>query len=170
MGERALNQFAPGTATSGLSFYADLFQLFGLPDQEIRDRATQLSIDIADAGTPSLLEKLKAIDPAFDIIELPWAQTVTTIHGAAFEGTSLPFHYSHSVETGYPNYSTAFVVNVTYDTGGEPPSDASQLRVIAEAKAFLDDELPAWVDYTIGSGDNGFILDSSHLDWDRFNP
>lgn len=168
MGERALMQFDPSTATSGLEFYVELFQLFGLSDQNVRVQAQAFQSDVQDTGTEALQEQLQAIDENFSISESSWASSVTTIHGAAFEGLSLPFGFTDSSESLYPNFSSAFVVNVVY-AGGPPISDA-QTRAVEAARALLDDALPAWIDYAIGGDGSGFILDSSHLDWDRFNP
>jgi hypothetical protein len=168
MGERAVNQHNPSTATSAVPFYTELFQLFGFSDQQVRDQASTLANETGDTGTLALQEKLQAIDQNFSLLAVPYANSVTTMHGAAFEGLTLKFNFVNTLETQYPNYSTEFMVNVAY-AGGPPTTDA-QSNAVAAARALLDDELPAWVDYSIGAGDGGFILDSSHLDWDRFNP
>lgn len=168
MAERAVMQFNPSTATSALPFYAELFRLFGLVDQDVRDQAQQLQNDTADSGTAALELKLKAIDDNFSIIDAPWASALTTMTGSAFEGEGVRFGLIDRMESIYPNVSSAFDLTVAY--AGGPPSVDAQARAVAAARALLDEELPAWVGYSVGAGDGGFILDASHLDWDRFNP
>ena len=171
MGERALMQFSPATATSGLPFYEELFSLYGFSDQQIRDRATLFTNATVDSGVGELEAQLQLIDPAFSILPFDWVSGTTTIHGSAFESDELPFNFADGRhETFYPNVSSAFVVQVAYDLGGSTPDSYSSQNAISAANALLDDALPAWVDYQVGGTAGGFILDVSFLDWDRFDP
>jgi len=171
MGERALMQFYPETATSGLPFYADLFQLFGFSDQEIRDQASVLMRPREDAGTADLEALLQQIDGNFSLLDVPWENESTTVHGSAFETDGVSFHFEDArKESLYPNFSTAFLVHVAYDLSGAPPTSFAAQNAIRSARELLDDAIPAWCDYAIGGSAGGFILDASFLDWDRFDP
>jgi hypothetical protein len=171
MGERALMQFSPGTATSAIQFYEELFSLYGFSEQQIRDRATVLSNASGDVGVGELELQLQAIDPGFSIIANDWDTASTTVHGSAFESEDLSFNFADGRgESLYPNVSSAFVIQVAYDLDGSPPTSYSSQNAMSAARALLDDALPAWVDYEIGGTPGGFILDSSFLDWDRFDP
>lgn len=170
LAEGALAQFYPSSATAGLAYYRELFNLHGRSDQDVRDRASSLMLTQGLGGVPGLLERLKAIDNDFEIDELPWGQCITTIQGRAFEDWEgdAPFGFTNGRgETQFPNYSNALTVFIGLDTGDAAPTDV-QLANVAEAEAMMNDDLPIWVDYIIG-GRTGFILDESHLDWDRFD-
>ncbi len=171
MAERALMQFSPVTATSALPFYEELFALYGLSDQQIRERAQLLDMATDDFGVGDVERQLQQIDLSFSILNKPWGAIDTTVVGSAFETDGAPFHFATGAkETLYPNVSSAFVVNVAYDLSGAAPVGFSSQNSLMAARALLDDALPAWVDYEIGGTSGGFILDASFLDWDRFDP
>lgn len=169
MAERALSQYDARYATSGLAFYRELYGLDGYEDQDVRDRANSLADDNEDFGESLIEQKLQEIDGRFSLLSRTWEQSDTTIHGRTFtdwnrdDSFNLP---NDQEETLWPNYSNYMQFVVKLDVVGVP-TDAD-LASVAKARAFLDDELPAWVDYEIG-GDAGFVLDQSLLDWDRFD-
>lgn len=169
MSERAFAQFEPKFATSGIALYREMYGLDGYGDQEVRDRANDLESDTDDFGEAHILARLQEIDPRFSLQSRDWTQSDTTIFGRNFGdwAGNAPFDLDYGRnETLYPNYSNFMEFVVVLNTTGEFPNDID-LAAVAKAKAFLDDELPAWVNYEIG-GEVGFTLDVSCLDWARF--
>ncbi len=167
MGERALSQHEALHATSGLLFYRELYNLDGYSDQEIRERGHDFENDTADFGEQFIADKLLEIDGRFSLISRTWEQCDTTVHGRTFGDWNgdAPFNLQGGQnETRWPNYSNFMEFVIKLDVTGVP----TDVDLGAVARAFLDDELPAWVDYEIG-GEAGFILDESLLDWGRFD-
>lgn len=172
MAERAVSQFNPRFATSGITLYREMYELGGANDQEVRDAAGDAEADIDDFGEQQLLAKLQEIDPRFTFQNRTWEQSGTTMAGRTvgdWEGKA-PFNFEDGGnDTAFPAYSDIyeFVIVLSGTTPDVAPTLADQ-EAIAKASAFLDDELPSWTGYTIGTT-SGFVLDESLLDWGRFD-
>jgi hypothetical protein len=173
MAERGLNQFDPGKATDALSFYRELFRLpSNMADQSAREAADLLYHKKPELDVPSILDELRRIDQRFSILERPWAETTTTMHGRAFEDWDRenPFALfpNQRGDSYVPNYSNAFDLVVLFDTGTDPPVGNIENAALTAARAYLDDALPSWMNYTI-AGSVGIILDVTPLDWGYFD-
>ncbi len=119
---------------------------------------------------PELSRGLQAVDPQFSIITLPWAQAITSIPGrwlAPLPGSGDPtFGTTRTGASPYaqaaPGFSDSLVERVLYTLA--PGVTEIPIASLAGAAAFLNDALPWWKSYDIGTldthgGVTGFILD-----------
>jgi hypothetical protein len=146
--ERAALQALPNKATDGLLYYERLL-LIALAstasEQDRRDAAAARYTETASLVSNEMEAHLAGIDERLEVLAVDTALTTTTNAGRRFQdhAASEPFGGGRK-GTKLPNYSTVFLVTVLLELDGEQP-DVEDRRVIAEAKRYLADALPAWV-------------------------
>lgn len=166
-GERAVVNFFPGHSTDLLPYYEELLGI--VPEDEENEPARRREAERrytaeVDASVPALAADLARIDSRFSVLEVTKAQSIDTLLGRAFEdfAATLPFGGGRK-STGFPNFSTDFVVFVLLDLGSGVDPEPAEEAILREGQDFLNDALPTWVDFQTSLAD-GFILDESLLD------
>jgi len=179
--ERAAAQSSPLTATDMLRAYEEILRVF-LPlhatEQERREALLPRYTRVVTADYPSLLGKLRAINPLADINIPDRADTRDTQLGRAFEDHNpaspkasgpafgLVDGNSGSKCTSFPNFSTDFLMVVLSPAAGASWADVDVLS-FRKIEDLLDEELPAWVDFRVYAA-CGFVLDQDLLDVTAF--
>lgn len=179
--ERAALQSSPMTATEALPAFEDRLR-HRMPadasDQEKRDALLPLHVRKIDATGPSLLARVRAINPGANLITPSRTTSTETQLGRGFEdhdpesasadGPAFAMHVGlgGSKCTALPNYNTSHLVIVQAPLIGTVfvASDAALLDRIWR---LLDEELPAWVDIRVFA-ECGFYLDLDLLDLTAF--
>lgn len=160
--EQAFFQFDPDTARSGMAYYRELFQIpDGTPEEEARELASFLFHDRGSVDVPTVLERLRTIDPRFQATLVPDVTCSSTLPGArAFESWSgaPPFNLWGRRETRFANHSSSFKLLVTLQV--EAVGELER-RSIAAARRYLDGGV-GWCSYSIAIG-AGFRIGRSPL-------
>jgi hypothetical protein len=160
--ERAALQALPLWATDHLEVYETLLRIPRAATTFERQVACAVALtEQLGADIPSVRVDLKKISAKLDVDLVAYAQALTTVFGKMFAPRDGSIPYGSGVTagllaTGYPNCSTDFVLHVRYtlDVGETiPPAD-----LLARARRYLCNVLPAWVDFAIYTG-TGFYLD-----------
>lgn len=163
-GERAANQAHPARATDALPYYEQLLALSdaGPMDERLREAARRFTEQPLADGL-SLLESLQAIDPRFELIEVPREATIIMHEGRVFEdfAATLPFGGGRTA-SDFGLVSSEYHVHARLPVGPAPPSAADRLS-LQRARALLDERLPAWVTYRLTTS-GGVVLDASPMD------
>lgn len=149
--ERAVLQAFPQVATDSLPLWEDFLRIIPTSDQTDEDRRQAVvtaytSRSLADGA--DVAARLKAIDGRISVLSIPFSQATTVMMGGSFEAAA-------------PNYSSEFLIPVQIAITGSP-TQADRESMTTGAK-YLDETLPAWVDYYVVTG-VGFTLDLSLLD------
>lgn len=172
-GERAALQALPDRATDALPYYEKLFGLTPEPGETDEARqaeaAARFTLEVRSA-VRDLATALTAIDARFRITDTDYAQSMTTVHGRAFDDFDRDEPYTDDAEdvpirrsSGYPNYSSDFIADVVLELGDGVLPSADERRKIARAAAHLHAVLPGHNDFSIATH-RGFTLDVSRLD------
>jgi len=163
--ERAVLQWFPDTATDFLPEHERILQIDVPPnasEQERRNAVEARFVDEASSVVSDLETRLRAIDPALSLVEVPHAEAKTTEAGRTAEPRdgSEPFG-AGMTQTEFPNLSDDFVEVVHYDIGpaGSEPTIAQE-KTIEEAKEALHEQLPAWIDFRVAT-EIGITLDQT---------
>jgi hypothetical protein len=147
--ERAVMQAFPQAATDHLPLWEAYLAIVPPVDAtDVSRRAAIIEIYTRNvlADGPDLRLSLKTIDPRFEVLTVSRDLSTITVLGYPYA--------SHS-----PAYSSDYVIPIQFVTVALD----SDRRILARARAMLNDTLPAWVDYSIVAG-SGFVLDQSNLD------
>lgn len=179
--ERAFYQAFPDQSTDYLPVWEDILEIVPPSDATVVERQAavlEAYTRSIDATYPKLDATLTSIDSRMEILIVPTANTRTTVPPRGFQdwdpsagdACGPPFNLvfgadSGSTCTGVPNVSSDFVLYLFYDTGGA--MTVSDARKLEDAKASLNESLPAWVDFRSFT-DCGFILDEDLLDITAF--
>jgi hypothetical protein len=158
--DRAAWQALPIGCTDHLDAYERLLGLSSstaTTEQDRRERVVAAWIRDILATSRGIEVDLQTIDENFSVVTTDHDQTDTVHHGRIMPAAGSEATYG---TTEYPNYSTAFVVQVAYAV----PSGSTVIptQVLADAKALLNNNLPAWVDFVIsqeGTSGAGFYAD-----------
>jgi len=172
--ERAALQAFPSHATDALGYYERLLLLTPAPDATTEERQAAAAERYAlkvQSSIRQIAEALQRLDERFSIVETDEARSTTTLFGRAFDDFAGAEPYVEPGEegapdrhsTGWPNYSSEFVADVVLELGDGVLPNAAERLVMAEARRYLHDVLPAHNDIRI-STHRGFTLDVSRLD------
>jgi hypothetical protein len=171
-GERAVLQAFPGRATDLLEYYEDLLLAVPEPGDSVLERQAvveQLWTERVRGALPDIAADLLEIDTRLSIAAFDHAETTDTLHGRAFEDHAAALPFGGRRSTFFANYSTAFVVTVLFDIGSGVVPGVVEQKIIARAKAHLNQVLPATHMFQVLTG-VGFILDVDLLDLTGLNP
>lgn len=172
-GRRALMQFFPNLATDHITVYENLLRV----PPETHDEERRLAITAAftlqiSAVIPDIRTSLMAIDAGIDVVIQSEATSIHFHPGktlAPRDGTG-PATYGNQKGSIYPNFSSHFILTILWTglggSGGLPPPNK-----LAAVQRYLNQTLPAWVDWRIING-SGFYLDGfndSRLDLTAFS-
>ena len=151
--ERATLQAFPNLATDLLPYYERIYGLTDDPDlseAERREAAAQLYTLQLAASLPEIEASLQALDPRFQIVQVPDELSLLTVAGRAFEDYAgdEPFGGGRQ-STALPNYSTRFDVVALLDIGDGVIPGTAELRVMQRASRLLHDVLPSTSTYHI---------------------
>lgn len=163
--EAATMQAWPGLATDGISDYEQILQLTLETTEEERRRAAEEAwVGIPPTTFPLLTEALKAIDPRYETLDIPWDEGTTTEWGRTMQGQSGQDAFGGGrTATAIPGYSTNEVFFALFDVGPGQLTDDERIAY-EQGRRLLHDSLPAWMDYQIATDDGTFTLDVSVLD------
>ena len=173
---RAAMQIFPDRATDAIPVFEEILDTAPPPGDSDEDRRaviTDLWTKSVDASHQALEQKLQEIDPLFSI-EVEDRDTVTVTQlGRAFEDwtpgdpdASGPA-FGGRESTLWPNYSGHFHCLIKYAIPAGAISLSAQ-NSIERAKALLNEDLPAWVDFMFFKTTTGFVLDTDLLDLGAF--
>ena len=179
--ERAALQVSPLTATEALPRFEERLR-HRLPadatEQDRRDALLPLHVRRVDPTGPSLLARVRAINPGASLISQSRTTQTETQLGRAVEdhdpghamaagpAFNLVAGLAGSKVTAVPNYSGAHLLIVQSPLLGSvfQQQDAKSLQRIWK---LLDEEVPAWVDLRVFAS-CGFYLDRDPLDATAF--
>lgn len=160
--ERANEQAFPGHATDHIPVYEEILRIAQEDTLVERQRACETAWCLQiSAEIPTIRAGLQAIDPALDVQSTDYDQAAITMFGKLFKPIDGLVPYgsglsANRLSAAYPNVATDFCLLVAYQLapGQIRPSDA----VLAAVAHYLNDVLPAWVDWWVFTGP-GFYLD-----------
>jgi hypothetical protein len=167
---RAAHQMWPQTMTDLLDGWEAKLGLPRAPTLVERQAVVRLAlIRELDASLPAMRIELQDIDPNLDIENVDWTEEPMTQFGRAFgplPGVSdLAYGTGRNagrVASAWPNWSFGFLVRVRYQL----PAGETLIPVASRARAedYLNEVLPAWVDFELynladGSDGLGFYLE-----------
>jgi len=182
--ERAVCQVWPDRATDAIAIYEDILHITApsaSSDEERRQEILRRWVQAVTAETEDLEAELQRVDPLFSILDGDRDTSASTTPGRGFEdfdpsdpSACGPAFGGGRYSTLFPNFSDDFVCIVQYNVAlrGRHHAgalSAEQKRRIEQAKAILNQVLPAWVDFRIIANPSaGFVLDQSLLDFGAF--
>lgn len=144
--ERAAFQALPEHATEHVPVYERVLGIAPGSEQNEEDRrlavvAAWIARVLATVG--DVRRSLQVISPQFNVEELSYDTAVVAMLGKMFpnygdEALGVP---------QYPNYSSEFVLRVTYTLAAGETTIPGDIR--AAAKRFLNTALPSWIDWQI---------------------
>jgi hypothetical protein len=155
--EAALAEFFAITTTYRLREWEDILHL---PHQDDAEAGRQAAAAVAYAklygDLPRLREQLRArFDPSINLTLIAREDQVTTMIGKTLaDRTGTVYFGTRGVQIA-PNYSTAWVLNVSWPGTRTPDELALISRVVSRV-------IPSWVDFQI-TGSTGFVLGTSLL-------
>jgi hypothetical protein len=153
---RALLQAFPHLATDLLTYYERILGIIpetNATEAQRRVVVTEAWTKRAASDTPTLAERLDAVDPRFSIIESPHEQAATVQDGRVFGPLATDLEEPPFVlERGHvqcPAYSSDQVVRVLFAVGHTGPLTSAELAIVERARAVLRDALPTTSDFSI---------------------
>lgn len=164
--------FAQTMGSFGVARWERLLQIPQQRHLVDRQEAVRLAITSEpDATIPGLRASLKRIDPAFEVVSVPWEKMTTVQFGKAFGPlpgvAGQPFRTGAAVaifqhSTAWPAYSDAYVTQVQYVLSAGQLN--IPLSVLAQAEELLNEVLPFYQDWSIfaladGPDGAGWYLD-----------
>lgn len=148
--ERAVMQAFPQVATDHLRLWEEYLGINPVGTDEERRRAVVSAyIRKPRADGPTIAEYLENLDSRFSIKDYHPSKGVSTVIGMPFSSRAA-------------NFSTDYRLQVLL-SGGDP-TNPLDLDILQTAKAYLNEVLPAWIDFQLATS-VGFYLDSSPLDY-----
>lgn len=158
--DRAAFQALPDATTDHLDAYERNLCLAFISaenEQQRRERVTAVWVGQINSTARGVELDLEAISENFSLVATDHDQTDSFQHGRTYPPRGLE---ATRGTTQYPNYSTAFRINVAYALpSGITAVPGTELR---DAQRLLNSSCPAWVDFVIsqeGSGGAHFYAD-----------
>lgn len=154
----AATQFWAHTATTHLPVYEDLLLLPSTGTDDERRIAAGVAWALKRGATqPEIRAALQEIDANLDVASRDTDDAATTVPGKWLAPLSGTPDFGDQPGSQWPNYASHYVQIVTY----ELPTGETQIpsATMAAARRQLNDQLPAWVDFTIRDDGDGFYLD-----------